>query len=112
MQMMSTSGHTQGPIDRLRPYSKAFEGIRLFLTPKIPAVIIMIISRAGVPLQPVSIQLSAADTNIFEICPFRVRSHVQRGDFSTLNHRELGPMWRLRLKSALYMNTRFPTSAY
>lgn len=102
---MNMSGHTQGPIDRLRPYSIAFERIRLFVTLKIPAAIIMIISQAGVPLQSVSIQLSAADTNIFEIRRFRVRSHVQRGDFSILNHLKCGPMWRLPFKSALYMNT-------
>lgn len=102
---MNMSGHTQGPIDRLRPYSIAFERIRLFVTLKIPAAIIMIISQAGVPLQSVSIQLSAADTNIFEIRRFRVRSHVQRGDFSMLNRLKRGPKWRPRLKSALYMNT-------
>lgn len=78
MQMMNMSGHTQGPIDGLRPYSITLERIRLLVTLKIPGAIIMIISPARVPLQSVSIQLSAADTNIFEICPFRVRRHVQK----------------------------------
>lgn len=110
MQMMNMSGRTQGPTDRRRPYSIAFERIRLFVTLKIPAAILMIISRAGVPLQSVSIQLSAADTNIFEIRRFRVRSRVQRGDFSILNHLKRGPVWRLRFKSPPYTNTPQPTN--
>lgn len=111
--MMNMSGHTQGPIDRLGPYSITFERIRLLVTLKIPGPIIMIISLARVPLQSVSIQLSAADTNIFEIWPFRVRRHIQRGDFSH------GSMWNLGLygtsafmmgKSACTLSTNPHTS--